>query len=176
MDYRRFYQPGGRYFFTVTTYQRTPILKDRAQIDRLRKSFSRVRSKRPFEIDAIVILPDHLHTVWQLPEGDADYSTRWSMIKHDFSIALHGTPVNSSRRSRREKGIWQRRFWEHVIRDDMDWKRHMDYVHFNPVKHGYALSPADWPYSTFKQAVQKGWYPNDWGRYEPESTSGLWLE
>ena len=159
MEYRRFYQPGARYFFTVVTANRKPLLID--NIARLRAAFKMCMTRYPFEIEAIVVLPDHLHTIWRLPEGDADFSTRWMVIKRQFSSGLPQATVSQSKLKKREKGIWQRRFWEHCIRNEDDWRRHVDYIHFNPVKHGYVSVPNDWLYSSFQQAVEKGWYePN----------------
>jgi len=176
MEFRRQYQAGGCYFFTVVTRDRRPILTCPENISRLRSVFLHVKSKRPFAIEAIVVLPDHLHTVWRLPEGDADCSTRWRMIKHDFSVVSQGGVKSLSQQRKGEKGIWQRRFWEHVIRNETDWRRHIDYIHYNPVKHHYVNSPSAWPYSSFLLAVGKGWYPSDWGRQEPDSIKSLHLE
>jgi len=159
MQYRRFYQSGARYFFTVVTENRAPLLIE--NIERLRAAFRLCLSRYPFEIEAIVVLPDHLHTVWRLPEGDADFSKRWMVIKRKFSAGLQSSVVSDSKTKKREKGIWQRRFWEHYIRNEDDWRRHVDYIHFNPVKHGYVAKPQDWPYSSFNQAVSKGWYAPD---------------
>lgn len=166
MEYRRHYQPGGCYFFTVVTRQRQPLLIE--NIERLRFAFHRTMTRYPFAIDAIVILSDHLHTLWRLPEGDSDYSRRWMVLKRCFSSALPAAGLSSSQTRKREKGIWQRRYWEHTIRDDADWARHMDYIHYNPVKHGYADSPAAWPYSSFSRCVERGVYVPEWGRLEPE--------
>ena len=135
-----------------------------------------IKNKRPFTIEAIVVLPDHLHAIWRLLDGDADFSTRWRTIKHDFSIALQDGVVSPSQQRKGEKGIWQRRFWEHAIRNETDWCRHIDYIHFNPVKHGYVTSPSTWPYSSFLRAVEKGWYPPDWGQQEPDSVKSMHLE
>ena len=156
MDYRRYYQPGARYFFTVVTANRKPLLID--NIDRLRSAFRLCVTRYPFEIEAIVVLPDHLHTIWRLPEGDADFSKRWMVIKRQFSSGLPQAEVSQSKLKKREKGIWQRRFWEHCIRNEDDWRKHMDYIHFNPVKHGYVGKPGDWLYSSFQKAVDQGWY------------------
>ena len=167
MDHRRYYQPGASYFFTVVTEHRNPLLIE--NIDRLRTAFRHCRDRYPFTIEGIVILPDHLHTLLRLPDGDADFSHRWSVIKRKFSSGIQvSIPPNESKRSKRERGIWQRRFWEHCIRDETDWKRHLDYIHYNPVKHGYCSAPADWPYSSFHRAVQQGLYERDWGRPSPE--------
>jgi len=123
-----------------------------------------VRQAHPFQIDGIVILPDHLHTLWTLPEGDDDYSLRWRQIKSAFSRRLdEGETVSASRSRKRERGVWQRRFWEHTIRDDEDFARHLDYIHYNPVKHGHVKRVADWPYSSFHRHVQQGIYSLEWG-------------
>ena len=156
MQYRRLYQPGAHYFFTVVTENREPLLIE--HIERLRTAFRLCKSRYPFEIDAIVVLPEHLHTIWRLPENDADFSKRWMVIKRKFSAGLPSRVVSDSKTKKREKGIWQRRFWEHYLRDENDWRRHVDYIHFNPVKHGYVAKPQDWQYSSFNQAIRKGWY------------------
>jgi len=119
----------------------------------------------------MVILPDHLHTIWHLPAGDADFSTRWRMIKRDFSIAMQGPQQASGKRT-----IWQRRFWDHAIRNEADWRQHIDYLHYNPVKHGYVSRPVAWPYSSFNYAVQRGWYAQDWGLQEPGVIRNMNLE
>jgi putative transposase len=122
-----------------------------------------IKQNHPFIIDAIVILPDHLHTLWQLPENDADYPMRWRLIKSAFSRALPQTEgISTSRRKKAERGIWQRRYWEHLIRDEIDFKRHVDYIHYNPVKHGYTQSPVDWPYSSIHRYIQKEIIQSDW--------------
>lgn len=175
MRYRRSRQAGGSYFFTLVTHQRQNLLSIPENIARLRTAFKREKEKRPFTIDAIVILPDHLHTLWTLPEGDSDYSLRWNQIKRYFSMGCVGAHAKQSisRRTKREKPVWQRRFWEHTIRDENDWRRHMDYVHYNPVKHGYARKPGEWPYSSFNRCVGKGWYSPEWGSVEPKSIKGV---
>jgi putative transposase len=139
--YRRLYKPGGQYFFTVVTHQRRPILV--ANIERLRGAFRHVMTVRPFKMDAVVVLPDHLHCIWCLPENDQDFSTRWSIIKRYFSTVIDKSNINPSLENKRERGVWQRRFWEHCLGDEDDWRRHMDYIHFNPVKHGYVSSPRE---------------------------------
>ncbi|HSO41771.1 MAG TPA: transposase [Rhodospirillales bacterium] len=162
-DFHRRRVPGGCYFFTVNLLERrgNTLLTDR--IDLLRGSVARVRRARPFTIDAWVVLPDHLHAVWTLPPGDDNFSTRWRLIKTVFARGLETTErLSRVRRADGERGIWQRRFWEHSIRDDHDRAAHIDYVHFNPVKHGLVSSPAEWPYSTFKISVRRGVYPSDW--------------
>ncbi len=170
-DYRRAFQPGGCYFFTVVTYERRPWLIEKPAIERLRKAFRHVMKARPFSIDAIVIWPDHLHCIWQLPEGDHDFPERWRQIKRFVSIGLE-SPLNA----RNEKALWQRRYWEHLIKDEEDWYRHIDYIHYNPVKHGYVTRPADWPYGSFKLAMKRGWYDATWGDAEPSSIAGMTFE
>jgi putative transposase len=123
----------------------------------------KVKRSHPFEITATVVLPDHLHAIWTLPDGDRDYPVRWSLIKAGFSRALDKTEcINASRQHKRERGIWQRRYWEHLIRDDNDFAAHMDYIHINPVKHGLVTRVRDWPYSTFHRLVLDGVYAENW--------------
>jgi putative transposase len=123
-----------------------------------------VASDHPFSLDAVVILPEHLHCVWTLPTGDPDFATRWRLIKTEFSKKIAAIDRRSnSRVSKGERGIWQRRYWEHTIRDERDFARRCDYIHFNPVKHGHAARAADWPFSSFKKFVRSGMYPMDWG-------------
>ena len=169
--YRRVHLPGGSYFFTVVTHERTHWFANEEHIGILRDAFRKVRAARPFEIEAIVILPDHLHCLWRLPEGDDDFSGRWREIKKATSRRID-TTLNR----RGERPVWQRRFWEHAIRDDADWRAHVDYIHYNPVKHGLARHPADWPWSSFARAVSQGWYEPTWGAQEPESNVGMDLE
>jgi putative transposase len=166
MRYRRDDTEGATYFFTVVTHRRRPWFAERARIDTLRSAFAAERKRRPFNVDAIVILPDHIHSIWTLPEGDADFSIRWRNIKSAFTahIQPEQRPAPSaSRRRQSEQGIWQRRFWEHRIRDDADFARHVDYIHYNPVKHGYARVPVDWPYSSIHRYLRAGILPSDWG-------------
>lgn len=130
----------------------------------MRDAFRRTRTTHPFELDAIVVLPEHLHCIWRLPDGDADFSTRWRLIKARFSEAIpNDEQICESRGRKGERGIWQRRFWEHLIRDDEDYNRHVDYIHYNPVKHGHCQRSIDWPHSSFKQWVEKGIYSENWG-------------
>jgi putative transposase len=164
-NYSRTYMPGARYFFTVNLEDRHGALRLTDQALGLRSAFAYARARRPFDVEAIVVLPDHLHTIWRLPEGDADFSVRWSLLKGCFSRALEaGEPLSASRARKRERGIWQRRFREHVVRDETDLERHLDYIHYNPVKH--AASPAEWRYSSFRRFVEKGWYAPDWAAGE----------
>lgn len=137
MNYRRVRVLGGTYFFTVNLANRNSLLLVE-QVDLLRQVIKNVKQKHPFEIDAMVVLPEHLHAIWRLPENDSDYSTRWMLIKAGFSRGIpKGELIRISRLKKRERGIWQRRYWEHVIRDELNWQRHVDYIHFNPVKHGW---------------------------------------
>ncbi len=161
-NYRRVWVPGGTYFFTVNLLERRRrLLVER--VDALRQAFHATRSVRPFVLLAYVVLPDHLHCMWRLPEGDADNASRWAQIKSGFCRQVPPDERRSARRlARRERGIWQRRYWEHLIRDPRDLQRHVDYIHWNPVKHGHAARVADWPYSSFRDWVGRGGYPLDW--------------
>ena len=158
--------PGGTYFFTLVTRNRRAVFNNESSVAVLRAAFRQVCSQRPFVMDAIVVLPDHLHCIWRLPVGDADYSTRWRVIKRLVTTGLNAP----------EGRIWQPRYWEHLIRDEQDWKRHMDYIHYNPVKHGYADCPAEWPWSSFRRCVERGWYEPGWGRGEPAGIEGMDFE
>ncbi|WP_051657185.1 MULTISPECIES: REP-associated tyrosine transposase [Acidiphilium] len=162
-EYRRNHVEGGTYFFTVALADRRSdlLVKD---VDALRASVLRARALYPFNIDAWVVLPEHLRAVWTLPGGDADFSVRWALIKRGFSVRLaNGESRSASRIAKGERGVWQRRFWEHTIRCEADFRRHVDYVHFNPVKHGLVGNAGDWPFSSFRRAVARGDYPADWG-------------
>jgi REP-associated tyrosine transposase len=161
-DYRRNRVPGGTYFFTVNLRDRRSDLLV-TQVDALRNSVRQVMAKSPFYIDAWAVLPEHRHCVWTLPENDADYSKRWRAIKTFFAKAV-------SADQRDGRGVWQNRFWEHTIRDETDYAAHMDYTHFNPVKHGLVQNVADWPFSSFRQCVAKGVYPTAWAKTASELT------
>jgi putative transposase len=161
-DYRRANVAGGTFFFTVTLADRDSDLLTK-EIERLRRIYADAAKRRPFETIAICILPDHLHAIWSLPADDADFARRWNLIKGGFSRGLPATTRSSSKVAKREKGIWQRRYWEHVIRNDADLARHIDYIHFNPVKHGLVTRVAEWPYSSFHRYVKRGDLPVDWG-------------
>ncbi|WP_313518976.1 REP-associated tyrosine transposase [Pseudomonas sp.] len=162
-SYRRARQ-GSLYFFTLVTEQRRPLLTDARCRAALRQAIKEVRRRYPFAIHAWVLLPDHLHCIWQLPAEDADFGRRWSIIKRRVSQALQPpAPVYASRFARRERGLWQRRFWEHRIRDERDYRTHMDYLHGNPLKHGLVDSVIEWPWSSFHRLVREGVYPADWG-------------
>ena len=154
---------GSVFFFPVVLAERPSNLLIE-EIDRLRKSYRTVRESLPFETVAVCVLPDHIHCIWALPEGDADFSTRWSRIKSGVSRGLDpGKSRSASKMVKREKGIWQRRYWEHAIRDDADLERHVDYIHFNPVKHGHVTRVTDWPHSSFHRYVDDGLLSADWG-------------
>jgi putative transposase len=163
MRYRRAKAKGGSFFFTVALADRSNrILVD--HVDVLRSAMRKVRAAHPFEVVAIVVLPEHLHCIWQLPEGDSDYPTRWSLIKAGFSRSLPtAESIRLSRVRKRERGIWQRRYWEHQIRDEEDLRRHIDYIHFNPVKHGHVSEPSAWQYSSLHRYIRLGTLPKDWG-------------
>jgi putative transposase len=161
-DYRRNFIDGASFFFTVNLAERRLRLLTE-HIEDLRTAFRETRRRHPFTIDAMVVLPDHLHALWTLPEGDWDFSTRWQLIKSTFSRSLApGERVSASRAAKGERGVWQRRFWEHTVRDESDLVRHIDYIHINPVKHGLVTRVRDWPYSSFHRMVKLGVLPEDW--------------
>jgi putative transposase len=161
--YRRVRINGGTYFFTVNLADRSSALLVE-KVDLLRRAYGHVQERHPFKTVAICILPDHVHAIWTLPDADADFPLRWNLIKGGFSRALSSAPNRStSKNAKSEKGIWQRRYWEHVIRDDGDLVRHINYIHFNPVKHGHTTRVVDWPYSSFHRYVASGDLPADWG-------------
>lgn len=167
-NYRRAYIPGGIYFFTVVTFDRAPIFINEGRVEVLRQAFRKVMAAHPFQVDAMVVLPEHLHCIWRMPEGDADYSSRWREIKKAASRQISTTTNN-----RNERMVWQRRFWEHTIRDEEDWRKHVDYIHYNPVKHGLSSRPGEWRWSSFSHAVTKGWYEESWGAGEPATITGM---
>jgi len=161
-SYRRNFVPGGSYFFTVNLAdRRLSLLTDHVGL--LRAAFRHVRTRHPFTIEAAVILPDHLHAIWTLPEEDSRFAMRWRLIKAMFSRGLPGSEaISTSRAVKGGRGIWQRRYWEHTLRDERDFERHVNYIHFNPVKHGYVSCVGDWPHSSFHRMVRLGIYPADW--------------
>ena len=177
-DYRRARIAGGTYFFTLVTFDRQPLLATSLARDCLRHALHETRAHQPFRLDAVCLLPDHLHCLFTLPDGDADFSGRWNRIKGLFAKRyraqhkLSGTP-DPSRHRKGETALWQRRFWEHCIRDDDDFRRHLDYIHFNPVKHGLVSHPAEWPWSSLPRYIGLGWYDPDWGVQEPQSLKGV---
>ena len=167
-DWRRAHLPGGTYFFTLVTADRAPILTMPLARSLLRDATLECRRRWPFHMDAVVLMPDHLHTIWRLPEGDSEYAKRLGWLKKEFAqrwIAAGGEerPTSESVRRNRRRGVWQRRFWEHVIRNELDLRRHLDYLHYNPVKHGLVGRAVDWPWSSFHRYVRSGTYPADWG-------------
>ena len=170
-NYRRVFIPGGVFFFTVVTHDRARLFTSAERVAVLRAAFRQAMAARPFRMDAVVVLPDHLHCLWQLPAGDGDYSGRWREIKKAASRGIDPCTNN-----RCERPVWQRRFWEHAIRDEEDWRNHLDYIHYNPVRHGLAASPGDWPWSSFGRAVARGWYDKSWGDSEPAAIAGMDLE
>ena len=163
MHYRRANTKGGTYFFTVNLHDRkSTLLVD--EIDLLRTAFYRVKKQHPFIVNAIVVLPEHIHAIMTLPANDSDFAKRWSLIKAGFSRQLPKfEKISHSRAQKGERGIWQRRYWEHLVRDDVDLKRHIDYIHYNPVKHGHVPSPVDWPYSSLHGFIDKGIVDKSWG-------------
>jgi len=166
-NYVRRYAPGGTFFFTVVTHNRRPLFSSDQARACLRKVVMAVQNERPFDLVATVLLPDHWHCVWALPEGDFDYSKRWGIIKSRFtkrwlSTGGQSRTVSAARTRHRERGIWQKRFWEHKIRDEEDFMRHVHYIHYNPVKHGLTRCPHQWPHSSFERWVSEGYYGRDW--------------
>ncbi len=175
VQYRRNRVPGGTYFFTVTLHDRkAKTLVE--HIHALRVAFRHTLRQRPFRIDAIVVLPDHLHSVWTLPPGDVDYAGRWRAIKSRFTRELARAGIEISHNAKGEYDLWQRRYWEHTIRDEQDFARHVDYIHFNPVKHGLVKAVQEWPYSTFHHYVRQGLYPRNWGDDMSIGTEGNYAE
>jgi putative transposase len=165
--YQRWYRDGGTYFFTVKTYKQQGFLCESFARTALRSAIEQTRAEKPFQIVSWVLLPDHLHTIWNMPKDDDDFSIRWSMINRRFTqqwLTQHQPSVQLTARMqhKREPGVWQRRFWEHLIRDQADMANHMDYIHYNPVKHGLVECPHDWPHSTFHRWVKEGAYRTDW--------------
>lgn len=152
MNYRRVRAEGATYFFTVVTKHRRPVFRSDENIAELRHAFRTEMARRCFYVDAIVVLPDHLHCLWTLPEGDSDFSTRWQFIK-----------TRAGRMLKMGRGLWQPRFWEHLIRNEEDYANHVDYIHYNPVKHGLARTPGEWKHTSFHRFVKDGIYQPDWG-------------
>ena len=166
MRYRRSQAKGATFFFTIVTHNRKKIFCDEANIALIKEAFQSVINKYPFKIDAFVLLPDHIHYIWTLPENDNDFSVRWRLVKSYFSRrcpAEYKEPQSASRQSKGEQVFWQRRFWEHQIRDEADFISHVEYIHYNPVKHGLAGSPGAWPHSSFHRDVKQGAYDIGWG-------------
>jgi putative transposase len=166
VKYKRYFQAGGTYFFTVVTCNRRKIFDTESTLTLFHQSIEYVQQKHPFEIVAYCINPDHVHMIWTLPENDHDYPTRWRLIKSSFSRNWpdpENRTISQSRISKGEKGVWQRRYWEHYIQDEIDFKNHIEYIHFNPVKHKYVNSPYEWEQSSFRDYVNDGLYASNWG-------------
>ncbi len=165
MHYRRVYIKGGSYFFTVVSEKRRKLFADYDNVKLLRKAFKKVMQKRPFVIDAAVVLPDHLHFIWTLPEQDYDYSTRWRLIKTEFSKKLPNKPQvqNANRKNKQQQDVWQHRGWEHCLRNERDFQQHIEYIHYNPVKHGWVKRASDWPYSSIHRYIKMGLLSEHWG-------------
>lgn len=166
-DYRRAFVPGGTFFFTVVSDRRVPIFNRPLARSLLRAAMDQTARRWPFDVRAMVLLPDHLHAIWTLPEGDVDFSRRWAYLKKTFTqtwLSHGGTEqwCSHSRQKNRRRGVWQRRFWEHALRDECDFAQHCHYIHYNPVKHGLATCPHAWPYSSFHRFVRAGIYDQDW--------------
>jgi len=171
-NYRRWYVPGGTYFFTAITYCRRPMLCEPVARSSLHEAIAHVRKDWPFDLVAIVLMPNHFHCVWTLPSGDDRYSVRWKRIKEEFTrryIEAGGREIRPSlsRLKQGERGVWQRRFWEHTVDDEEDLQQCIDYVHWNPKKHGYVTNVVDWPWSTFHRYVTLGEYTPAWGEEDP---------
>lgn len=167
-NYRRARIPGGTFFLTLVTHHRKPLFQSSDRVQALRQAISQVKTEAPFEIVAAVVLPDHIHFIWKLPTGDANFSRRVSRLKVLFTRSQLGfgasaTADSDSRRKHRESNIWQRRFWEHTIRDETDLENCLNYIHYNPVKHGLVSCPHQWQYSSFHKWVKHGHYASDWG-------------
>ena len=169
MKYRRSRTKGATYFFTVLTYKRKRILCKTDNVKIIKEAFRHVALQRPFLVDAFVMLPDHIHCIWTLPDDDNDFSTRWRLIKGYFTRRCDKKYRDEQSDNMQKKclqGIWQQRFWEHTIRSDRDFAAHVDYIHYNPVKHGLVKKPRDWEHSTFNKYVKAGVYDINWGTTE----------
>jgi putative transposase len=179
-NYRRYHVAGGTYFFTLKTERNAPIFREQKNVRLLGDVFREMKQNWPLEITALVLLPDHLHSIWTLPPGDAEYPMRWGWLKKEFTqrYLVQGgreQPRSRSRKRNRRRGVWQRRYWEHTIEDEDDFEAHFDYVHWNPVKHGYVKCPHEWPHSSFHRWVRKGVYAHNWGcaGVAPESVASI---
>ena len=174
-NWRRAHVPGGSFFFTVVTDGRAPILCKEPARRSLGNVIRDCLRTWPFRLDAIVLLPDHLHAIWTLPSGDSEYPKRWGWIKKEFTkqwLQLGGKeqPQTVGRKSDGRRGVWQPKYWEHTLEDEDDYEAHFDYIHFNPVKHGYVRCPRDWPHSSFHRWVKSGVYPDHWACFTDQQT------
>ena len=171
-NYRRYFVPGGTYFFTIVTHERTPLFGQVLNRLLLADAIDKQQAKRPFELLAYVLLPDHMHWLVSLPRGDKNYSLRIGQMKENFTTEFlksggeEGVQTRS-REKHRERAVWQRRFWEHLVRDENDLWNCANYIHWNPVKHGLVKQVRDWEWSSFHRFVEAGSYPIDWGRSDP---------
>jgi putative transposase len=166
-EYRRNYIPGGTFFLTLVTYQRVPLFSNPENVNRLRFALSTTRLEMPFDILGAVVLPEHMHFLWALPPNDSNYSRRVGRLKVLFTQSLRGKKmlprhVSFSRQKHRESDVWQRRFWEHTIQHETDLANHLDYIHYNPVKHSLVTCPHQWKCSSFHKWVKEGIYGTDW--------------
>ena len=180
-NYIRLREEGGTFFFSVVTHRRRAFLTDPLARQCLRGAWRETQARYPFELVAVCLMPDHLHTIWTLPEEDTDYDKRWSFLKARFSWMYRREGGAEGRRcasrlKRRERGFWQRRYWEHKIRDDDDLNRHLHYTHYNPVKHGFVEWPEQWPWSTFHRYARMGWYDTGWGHSPVDNIEGMECE
>ena len=170
MRYRRATVPDASYFFTLITYQRHQLFSNPSNVERWRQAVAKVQRVRPFIVEAEVVMPDHLHMIWTMPDADANYATRIRLIKTAFTKDLSSrdssVATSESRIRKGERDVWQRRYWEHVIRDERDFQAHLDYIHANPVQHGLVARPIEWPYSTFGIWLERGAYDPWWGTEE----------
>ncbi len=167
-NYRRYRVAGGSYFFTLKTERNAPLFASDANRRLLGVVFREMKKKWPVEVEAIILLPDHLHAIWTLPTGDDEYPKRWGWLKKEFTqryLESGGVEQqrSSSRKQNRRRGVWQRRYWEHTLKDEDDFETYFDYIHWNPVKHGYVECPVDWPHSSFHRWVECGFYGSNWG-------------
>lgn len=179
MDYRRVYVPGGTYFFTIVTFQRRLLFASPKAVEILRNAFRHTMVRHPFTIVASVILPDHMHFIWTLPSNTSDFSVRWRLVKSHFTRDWNKENTENKvalSRPRGEGDVWQNSFWEHLIRDEVDLSNYIEYIHYNPIKHGLVKSPVDWEYSSFMKYVQEGYYPVDWGGDDQLFQDKRWME
>ncbi len=180
MDYRRNFQPGGTFFFTLVTAGRHGLFEDADALALFRDVLREVKAQRPFRIEAWVVMPDHVHMIWTLPLADSDFSGRWSKIKSQFTrqwLTRGGRemPITAGKSREGRRGVWQPKFIEHTIRDEDDLIAHVEYVHYNPVKHGYVACPKDWPNSSFTEYVRRGFYPLEWCCGSEVRPAGRWM-
>ncbi len=179
MQYRRAKIPGASYFFTLVTAQRQKLFADLENVNLLREAFRHVRQKRPFVVDAAVILPDHLHCIWTLPQHDADFPTRWRLIKTYFTKHCdkkYRLFPNRARLKKQQQAVWQHRYWEHCLKDDADFTNHVDYIHYNPVKHRYVERPVDWVHSSIHVYIRRGILSEHWGAADIVFPEGVGCE